>query len=139
MKAYPLFFHDSFKLKLEKINRKGILKVKEKDINITTCAILDDSKKVLSIGIAVQSITDSYNRKTGNKIALARASATLQAKKNILPVKRDFTISQLSKTFPELLISTMFKGMFSPTEESFKRFNVLIGKKKLTDKDSINV
>ena len=139
MKAYPLFFHDSFKLKLEKINRKGILKVKEKDINITTCAILDDSKKVLSIGIAVQSITDSYNRKTGNKIALARASATLQAKKNILPVKRDFAIAQLSKTFPELLISTMFKGMFNPTEESFKRFNVLIGKKKLTDKDSINV
>ncbi len=139
MKAYPLFFHDSFQFQTKIVNRKGLLNIKERNVIVTTCVLLDDSRKVLSIGVAVQNFNDSYNRKTGNKIALSRAVSSFRVKRNIYPVKRDYTIVQISKTFPELLIQNMFKGMFNPTEESLNRFKFLIEKKKLTDKCSIDV
>jgi len=140
MKVYPLFFHDviQFPKHWEKLMLKDLdEKVDEmKSVRITTCVLLDEAKNVLSMGVCFQSIKDGDNRKEAVKKSRARALAALTVKRNLLPINRPY----VSLLFEQMKLKPFtFKAMFEPRQPAIERFLQIIERKKLYDKESIEV
>mgnify|MGYP001561674365 CR=1 FL=1 len=143
MKLYPVFYHDrtNFPKNWEKLQNtpeedKAKVNPLLKPISITTCLLLDNEKKVVSMGVAIQNAIDGENRKVGNKKAEKRAIDAIRAKRNILPIWREYTtllISSIKVDFPT------FKGVFNPNEKDYNRFKKILEKKVLNEKEAIEV
>ena len=144
MKLYPVFYHDRINFpknweKLQNTPEEDKSKVNPliKPVNVTTCLLIDDERKVISIGVAIQNAIDGENRKTGNKQAQKRAIDSFRAKRNILPIGREYALLLLSAM--KLPSIPSYKGIFNPQENEYERFKKIISKKVLNKEESIEV
>jgi len=144
MKLYPLFYHDriNFPKNWEKLHNaseeeKSKITPFLKPISTTTCLLVDNKKNVISIGIAIQNALDGENRKTGNKQAKKRAVDAIRAKRNILPIGREYAFLLLSAI--KLPALPLYKGLFNPPEVGYDRFKKILEKKVLNEKESIEI
>jgi hypothetical protein len=62
------------------------LKDENNKLLATLCSFVDDNNKIVSIGLAICSKKDNFNRKIGSMISFGRAMKSYDQKENLYPI-----------------------------------------------------
>ena len=113
--VYVTYFHLS---ELKQVSNQS-----SREIFKTVVILLNEDKKVLAGGIAIQNLRDHYSKKLGNRIALGRALKALKEKRNNGSINReDFSLDDRFKAF------SSYKGVFNPSIDDLGYFKGRIDK-----------